>query len=199
MNASAARLTDTELDRLEEFLNAGIFREQAMPIDMLQGLLCAVASSPDAIPQERWMEEALGEAPQFEDEAQSAAFTALLMRFQEQIHAELAAGEGLTFYVFPGEDGEDDLATWCDGYLAGMELSDVNWYAFGEEKVVEELLVPFILLSGRMRQAAEDDGVELPSEDEERELMQAARAALPDAVLDLYRYWLERRARGTQG
>lgn len=196
MNPSDARLTDTELDRLEEFLNAGIFRDQAMPIDMLQGLLCAVASSPDAIPRERWMEEALGEAPQFEDETQSAAFNALLMRFQEQVHAELAAGNGLTFYVFPGDDGEDDLATWCDGYLAGMELSEVNWYAGGEETVVEELLAPFILLSGRMRQAAEEDGVELPSEDEERELMQAARAALPDAVLDLYRYWLERRTRG---
>lgn len=199
MNPSETRLSDAELDRLEEFLDSDLFHEQAMPIDMLQGLLCAVVSSPDQIAQERWMEEALGEAPRFEDEAQAAAFTALLLRFQEQIRAELAAGKGLTFYVFPGDDGEDDLATWCDGYLAGMELSGVNWYAHGEEKVVEELLAPFILLSGRMRQFAEEDGVELPSGDEERELMQAARAALPDAVLDLHRYWLERRARGAQG
>lgn len=195
MNPSEARLSDAELDQLEEFLGSGIFRERAMPIDMLQGLLCAVASSPDAIAQERWMEEALGEAPRFTDDAQSAAFNRLLLRFQKQVQAELAAGKGLTFYVFPGDDGEDDLATWCDGYLAGMELSELNWYAHGEETVVEELLAPFILLSGRMRQFAEEDGVELPSEDEERELMQAARAALPDAVLDLYRYWLERRVR----
>lgn len=199
MNPTETPMSDAELDQLEAFLGSAIFREQAMPIDMLQGLLCAVASSPDVIAQERWMEEALGEAPRFRDEAQSAAFAGLLLRFQDQVRTELAAGKGLTFYVFPGDDGEDDLATWCDGYLAGMELSGVNWYAHGEEKEVEELLAPFILLSGRMRQFAEEDGVELPSGEEERELMQAARAALPDAVLELHRYWQARRVRGAQG
>jgi len=199
MSRSDDRLTDTELDRLEEFLNSGIFREQAMPIDMLQGMLCAVASSPDAIAPSRWIEEALGQDQEFESAEQAEAFMGLLMRFYNQTVEELADGKGLTFYVFPGDDGEDDLATWCDGYLAGMELSEVNWYTHGEEAVVEEMLAPLVLLSGRMRQAAEEDGAELPSEEDERELMQAARAALPDTVLDLHRYWMERRGRGMQG
>src|SRR5579872_7444268 len=48
-------LDTTELDRLEQLLISDVFHEQAMPLDMLQGLLCAVASAPDLIPPSRWL------------------------------------------------------------------------------------------------------------------------------------------------
>jgi Uncharacterised protein family (UPF0149) len=61
---------------------------------------------------------------------------------------DLDEGAGITLYVFPDDEGEDDLATWCEGYLDGVVLSEAGWYEHGEPEEVGELLFPFMLLSG---------------------------------------------------
>ena len=95
--------------------------------------------------------------------------------------------------VFPDDDGEDDLAVWCDGYLEGVVLSDANWDEHGDPEEVEELLFPFMLLSGRMREAAEEAGDTVPSLDEECEMKREASATFGDSVMAVYAYWLDKR------
>jgi uncharacterized protein len=186
-------LDTTELDRLEQLLVSDLFHDDAMPLDMLQGLLCAVASSPDLIPPSRWLPAALGDNPSYETAEQAEEVLNLVMRFYGQTVQELDDGAGVTFYVFPDERGEDDLATWCDGYLEGVMLSEADWYEHGDPEEVEELLAPFMLLSGRMREAAEEAGDELPTLEEECEMKREAAGAMGDAVMAVYAYWFDKR------
>ena len=186
-------LDTTELDRLEQLLISDVFHEQAMPLDMLQGLLCAVASAPDLIPPSRWLPAALGDQPDYETPEQAQEILELVMRLYAQTVQELDDGTGVTLYAFADENGENDLASWSEGYLEGVLLSEADWYEHGEQDEVEELLFPFMLLSGRMREAAEEAGGPLPSPTEERELLSAAAESLGDSVLAVYQYWLDKR------
>jgi len=74
-------LSTKELDRLEQLLISDVFHEEAMPLDMLQGLLCAVASAPDLIPPSRWLAVALGDNPEYETPQQAEEILDLVMRF----------------------------------------------------------------------------------------------------------------------
>ena len=193
MTQSERPLDSTELDRLEQLLVSDLFHEEAMPLDMLQGLLCAVASSPDLIPPSRWLPAALGDNPAYETAQQAEEVLDLVMRFYGQTVQELDDGAGFTLYVFPDEQGEDDLATWCEGYLEGVMLSEADWYEHGEPEAVEELLAPFMLLSGRMREAAEEAGDEVPSVEEEQEMRREAAGSMGDSVMAVYAYWFDKR------
>ncbi len=193
MTQSERPLSTTELDRLEKLLVSDIFHEEAMPLDMLQGLLCAVASAPDLISPSNWLPVALGENPVYETPAEAEEILDLVMRFYGQAVQELDDGAGVTLYVFPNDDGEDDLATWCEGYLEGVMLSDADWYEHGEPEDVEELLLPFMLLSGRMREAAEEAGDPMPTVEEEREMQRRAANSMGDSVTAVYSYWLDKR------
>ena len=59
----AAALSEQELDRLEFLLASPAHEGKAVPLDALQGLLCAVLSSPQAIAAEKWLPYALGDTP----------------------------------------------------------------------------------------------------------------------------------------
>jgi uncharacterized protein len=193
MTQSDRPLSTAELDRLEQLLVSDIFHEEAMPLDMLQGLFCAVASAPDLIPPSSWLVVALGDNPDYETPEQAQEILDLVIRFYGQTVLDLDEGAGLTLYVFPDDDGEEDLATWCEGYLEGVVLSEADWYEHGEPEEVEELLFPFILLSGRMREAAEEAQATVPSLEEEREMKRQASASLGDSVTAVYSYWLDKR------
>ncbi|MEO8164088.1 MAG: UPF0149 family protein, partial [Betaproteobacteria bacterium] len=117
----------------------------------------------------------------------------LVMRFYGQIVQELDEGGGVTLYVFADENGEDDLGTWCEGYLEGVLLSQADWYEHGEPEDVEELLLPFMLLSGRLREAAEEAGDVLPSLEEEQEMRRRASGSMGKSVQAVYAYWLDKR------
>lgn len=184
-------LTTPELDRLERLLISATFHEEAMPLDMLQGMLCAVASAPDLIPPSRWLPVALGDTPDYETKEQAEEVLGLVMRFYGQIVHELQTG-GVTLYVFPDQEGENDLATWCEGYLEGVLLSEADWYEHGEPEKVEEMLLPFMLLSGRMREAAEEAG-EAISPDQDRRLRNSAAGSMGNSVMTVYSYWLDKR------
>lgn len=186
-------LSTAELDRLEQLLVSDIFQEEAMPLDMLQGLFCAVGSAPDLIPPSSWLAVALGENPAYETADQAREILDLVMRLYSQTLLDLDEGTGITLYVFPDDEGEDDLATWCEGYLEGVVLSEADWYELGEPEKVEELLFPFMLLSGRMREAAQEAGDTVLSLDEEREMKRQASASLGDSVMAVNSYWLDKR------
>lgn len=192
-NPSDRPLSTAELDRLEQLLVSDIFHEEAMPLDMLHGLFCAVACAPDLIPPSTWLGVALGDNPAYETAEQAEEILDLVMRFYSQTVLEMDEGAGITLYVFPDDEGEDDLATWCEGFLEGVVLSAADWDEHGEPEEVEELLFPFMLVSGRMREAAEEAGDTVPSLEEEREMRRKAADSIGDSVAAVYSYWLDKR------
>lgn len=190
--SSHPRLTDADLDRLDALLSTPEM-ENSMTLDAIQGLLCAVASSPQPVPTEKWIPVVLGEG-KFKSEELAKEAEQLLLRCYDDTFRELAGEDGITMLSYPVEEGEEELALWCDGYLEGTQLAEPGWFEMGEdEEVVSELLYPFMLLSGRLKESALEEGEEWPGPDEERRLMDEARESIAVDISAAYHFWFERR------
>ncbi len=189
--SAAPRLSPADLDRLEKLLSAAHL-EDSLTLDALQGFFCAVASAPAPIPKERWLASALG-AHEFANAGEAAEITDLLERFLEDTARGLASGQGLDVISYPAGEGEEELAVWSEGYLLGAALSDPDWYGAGDPETVEELLFPFLALSGRLKEHALESGEPWEGGESERKLLQGAREVFFDCVEDAYHYWFDMR------
>ena len=184
------QLTESDFDRLERYLTAPERIESTLPVDAAQGLLAAVACTPDLIPEERWLQAILGSAPQFATPEESEEITTLLQHFQEETARQLNEGEGFDFILY-GPEGAEDLATWCDGFLEGVELSDPPWSDTADAEDRDHMLFPFLALTGQAKAMALDEGEGWMSEEEEVQMLLEIREGLADHLLDVRRFWFE--------
>ena len=168
------KISEKELDRLEQYLNADERAESTMPLDVVQGLLAAVASAPAPIPQERWMAEVLGARHLFTDEEERAEITGLLARFAEDTARQLNEGEGFDFILY-GDD--EDMAPWAEGYLAGVDLAEPSWEESTDADDLDAMLFPFLVLTGEV---------------DEKEMLPEVREGLATHLLDIREHWFEK-------
>ncbi len=190
MNA-VTRLSPSDLDHLEKLLGAPHLAD-SLTLDALQGLFCAIASAPAPVPQEKWLASALGEST-FASDEEAREITGLLERFAADTARNLGEGIGLDLIVYPVEEGEEELAVWCEGYLLGVALADPDWFSAGDEEAVDEFLHPFMALSGRLKEHALESGEPWHTPEEERELMADSREHLYDDIHAAWEYWFEQR------
>ena len=185
------RLAAADLDRLETLLSASHLQD-SMTLDALQGLFCAVASAPAPIAQDQWLPAALG-AHAFASPAEEREVVDLLARFANDTARDISGEQGLDVITYPVDEGEEELAAWCDGYLVGVALADPDWYSAGDHETVEELLFPFMALSGRLKEHALAAGEPWEGGAAEARLMQGARETFYDTVESAWRYWFDQR------
>lgn len=185
-------MTEQELDQLEELLAADIFKGEAMMLDALQGFLCAVVSSPEAIPANVWIAEALGE---LDDEAmaQTQEVVNLLMKFHDSIAAALSNDNGFDLILYGSENNPDELdfASWSDGYVYGSQIGDADWFdAAGEytEDLSEKMEI-FFLLNGMIKEDALRHNEPWMSAKEEKKLLAQAQENMPGTISAIYRFW----------
>lgn len=193
----AAELTDADLDRLEKYLNAPERIEATLPLDAVQGLLCAVTSAPAPIAMPRWIAAILGTQNSFATQAEAAEITGLLERFHEVTARQLNQGEGFDFILYGTEEDENDLAAWAEGYLIGVDLSDPAWDEVAEPDDLERMIFPFLALTGEAKERALEQGESWMDEAEERRMMKEMSEGLADHLLDIRRFWFEKSIPGT--
>jgi uncharacterized protein len=179
-------MTPERLDRLEAWLHAPEREEKTLPLDMLQGMFCAVVSAPSSIPPSKWLPVATGDV---DLGAEAEEITALLMEFHNDVAQQLNEGDGFDFILYGDEEGEgDSLDVWCDGYLLGVDLADPPWDEKASPEEVDEMLLPFIALS---RHLNDEEGRTVPGPEEERIYLSRLREALPDQIMDNRLFWFE--------
>ena len=185
-------ISNQELDRLEKYLTNAERPDSTLPLDVIQGLLCAVVSSPSPVMPSRWLPVVLGEGHQFSTTDEASEITTLLMSLHNDVARQLNEGEGFDFITYGGE-GKDQLSTalWCEGYLMGVELADPPWDQEAEPEELDEMLFPFVVLSGRWEEMLEEAGEPPMDPDEKAELMAELELSLADDVLANRRYWFE--------
>ncbi len=193
MNSPALdTFTEANLDRLEELLDSEIFKGEAMLLDELQAMLCAIISGPQTIPPSDWLPAVFGEEPAFESEAQTGEVIDLLMRFHNDLAEKLASGDDWELILYPASDDPEDLdfSTWADAYLYGSQLG-CNWYdAVGDHaEELTELLQPLFLLSGMLKEDALQRGEPWMSAAQEQLAIEAAQGDLPDLVSAIHDFW----------
>lgn len=194
-----ATFTEADLDRLEEWLDSAIFKDEAMQLDELQALICAVVSGPEVIPASVWLTAALGEAPAYESTEQANEVLRLVMGFYNDIAETLLQDEPweLILYPFADDPEELDFAAWADAYIYGTQLGS-DWYEFAGEQAedLSELLQSLFLLNGMLREDAEKNHERWMSAADEKLAISRAQEELPELVSAIYDFWRVRRSVG---
>ncbi|QKS28460.1 MAG: Protein translocase subunit SecA [Accumulibacter sp.] len=206
--STQAQLPDHQLLRLEELLDDPALPE-AMRLDMCQGYLCAALSGPQPIPESQWLEELLGCPEETAGEVGREAAT-LLRLLARGLESELASGKPLLLLLYPVSDDDDaasDYVPWCEGYLQAVDTATEDWFGFlgasdeledsDEIAYLDDQLFPFYLLTGDAEAAARAAGEDWPAGEELEELRNECEEKLPQAVSNIYRFWLAQRGTGT--
>lgn len=184
--------SEADLNRLEELLDSDIFQGEAMLLDELQALLCALISGPETVSPNVWLPVVFGEQPQFESEAQANEVIDLLMRFNNDLAEHMASGEEWELILYPVADDPEELdfATWADAYLYGSQLG-CNWYdAVGDhDEELTELLQPLFLLSGMLKEDALERNEPWMNAAQEQAAILSAEEELPELVNQIYAFW----------
>lgn len=188
--------TEQELDQLEFLLSSDIFNDEAMTLDTLQGFLCAVASGPEPIPPSTWLPEILGETIA-EDSSHVQETIGLLMRFYDSIVAGLADNGGFDLILYGQEDDPEklDYAAWCDGYIYGSQIGELNWFEAAGEYAADlsEKMEGMFLLNGMLKEDALKHKEPWLNAKEEQKALTEAEENLPDAIGALFHFWLSLR------
>lgn len=187
-------MTENELNRLEAWLASPVFKGKAMRIDKLQGFLCAVISSPEIIPPSEWMPDALGKEPEYESLEQATEFMSSMMGFYNDVAGILRGNQPPRLILKPRSSADQrlDFQAWCEGYILGWALSTEEWLRPGNEPL-KKLTFPILYLSGAFNEEAQRRGKEYVPEEEDFRVGQDCADMLPQAVMEIYNFWLSRR------
>ncbi len=189
-------LTDAEISHLEFLLATPAFKKQSMGLDEIQGYVCAILSGPERVTAVEWLPAVLGN-PEYENETQADEVKALLLRFHDEIAADLKAGESLGLVLNledapeGGGDSDYDYAAWCQAFLDGVESSSVPWTDAGDDEEINDLLFPISLLAGEIDPKA----LRSVKPAEMTALLKECREDLPMLAVDIYKYFQSLRDR----
>jgi uncharacterized protein len=190
---SSEPLSEADLDRLETLLDSPIFENDGPLLDELQAMLCAIASGPQPVMPSEWLPAVLGGSVAYEDEAQANEVLTLILGLYNDIVAALGDDDGFSPILYPVAENSDELdfAAWADAYIYGSQIGGADWYeAAGEHaEDLSELLEPFFLLNGSLREDAEKHQERWLTAAEEKMAVARAQEALPDLVTSIYRFW----------
>ena len=154
-------LSDSDLDRLELLLEADAFQGDAMRLDEIQAMLCAVVSSPVPIAPAVWLPEALGKGLANISDPEVSETIELLMRLNNDLATALLEDETIAPIIYPLDESceEYDYAAWADTYVFGAGLGD-DWFEQAGKHADElsELLEPMFLLNGMLKEDVEKSG-----------------------------------------
>jgi len=193
-------LTESELDRLEVLLEAEVFNDEAMRLDEVQAMLCAIVSGPEPVSPAVWLPEALGKGMENAADPAVAEVIDLLMRLNNDIAAALLADETVAPVLYPMDESceEYDYEAWADSYVFGAGLAG-DWFELAGKHAedLSELLEPMFLLNGMLKEDVEKSGERWFSPVEEARLVADIQENLPLIVQTLYNFWRNKRMGGT--
>lgn len=125
-------LNTKEMNRLDGFLLKYGNDEAILTLSELDGFLVALASSPVLLTPNEWLPEVTGgREPRFKRPAEAEAFSALLMRYMNNVTGALNEACDNFEPLFLEDESEPDpqvaVEEWCFGYLRGVQVA--RWSA----------------------------------------------------------------------
>jgi len=190
-------LSDDEIDELNRILIDQPGDLDPMSVSMLDGFLTAVISGPHTIMPSIWMPwvwdvEHGVSRPNFRSERAAQRFYELVFRHMNGIAAELMeAIEDFEPLLLENPNDGDPITIlddWCIGFMKGLVLDIEGWTPLTSAHT-EWFTV--------LRLYGTEDGWKI-LEEQSNDLEQHQKYAeqLPEDVRNIFKYWLERRAKG---
>ena len=136
-------LTDTEIDRLGEFLARQ--GDSGMNIEALDGFFVALVCGPEAVMPSEYLSVIWEDEPPFDDTQEAQECFDLMMRHWNTIAGTLYRGD-VYFPVFLEEGGIAWGNDWARGFLRGMNLRHDAWGALVNDDEHGGSLVPILAL-----------------------------------------------------
>lgn len=174
-------LSEKELDRLEDLLITYGNDYSVLNLAELNGFFTALASSPVAVLPEQWLPAvAGGKVPKFKKPAHEEAYTALMLRYADQVKEALTEDVDHFEPLFEESEGEGGtvivMEEWCFGYMRGTQIA--GW---GELPPEQDQLLKVISLHGL------EDNFELLDQMSEQDI-QACVPQVIEAARKLFRF-----------
>jgi uncharacterized protein len=174
-------LTDLEVSTLRDFFEGS---SESMSLLEAEGFLTGIVSAPTTIMPSEWHPVMLG-GHEFDSREEAQRVFGLLMRLYNQVNTDL--NKGLAIYPTPTL-ADAELKLWCSGYLEVCRIDSV----WREDDVAMAKLLPFGVLAGQFELEGEQDSEERVIGDATAHVQQYKRL-LPQYVLEIHNYWVERR------
>ncbi|MEO8739212.1 MAG: UPF0149 family protein [Casimicrobiaceae bacterium] len=195
--ASHQPLTDSELDRLSEFLRQ-CKGGKAMNIEELDGFFAALVAGPDTVLPSEYYPHVFGgsmeDTCEFESLGAANAMLGLLMRHWNTIAATLFADQVYLPILLENEESVALANDWASGFMRGVELRKPQWAALINDDERGGSLLPMLMLAHE-----HDPDPEMrpnPITPEQREDIIKHMAA---GLVQIHRYYLDRRGAEPRG
>lgn len=142
----SAKLTDKQMDALERYLDARA-SQNAMHLEVLDGFLCALITSPSPASPEEYLPYIFGgKMPDFKNQEEADEIMGALKQHWEHIESVLKRNDEYYPFLYADPDGRCSANEWAYGFILGMDLRRDAWKEMVEASKKEGLLTPILTL-----------------------------------------------------
>ena len=190
--AIGVRLSDAELDWLDDFLSSDDFVLEAMSLPGLDGFLTSLVIGPEPVSPAEYLPEVWGadfDLPSFEDAEQEAFVTGLVMRHWNTIAIRVERGHPVRPLLLADVLAQD-AAEWAQGFMLGMAMRDHAWQKLIRDPQGAALAGVIACLAGDAAEEADDEPAAVPTEN-----LAETVERLPEVVAGMAAFWRARRAK----
>src|SRR6266567_4024427 len=142
-------LTETELDRLEEFLKS-CKGGKAMNIEELDGFFAALIVGPEVVMPSEYLPEVFGgemsDTCEFDSLDEANDTLTLLMRHWNDIAHTLGKDEVYVPLLFEDEKGVPRGNDWARGFMRGVDLRHDGWKTLIADEDHSGCMIPVLML-----------------------------------------------------
>lgn len=175
-------LDEIDLEALDAYLMSDDSPDECMMLSDLDGFLHGVACSPVEIPQQEWMQKAMGGPFNMVP----PAILQFIAEMYEDIQDGLALDDPEVEPIFwESRDGHVIAMDWCEGFIDAVSLRPKEWLRLTESGTSGHLITPILC------HVMDESGNSVLGTNREDLLDTLAQAAdeIPDAVVGIYQFW----------
>ena len=138
----------TQWNKLDHLIESEPFKDNIMTIEQIHGFLCSMASNPLEVSTQTWLAVIFGGDKTLMAHESAPEINALVIAMYHEIQQALDGdSEVLPLIVAGGkpvpynEASNEQLASWCAGYMAGVSTNQQSWLSSGHNDIYD-LLTP---------------------------------------------------------
>ena len=145
---SSPKLSNQQLDALEHYLDSHA-AQNAMHMEVLDGFLCALITSPSPVNAEEYLPVIFGgKMPEFKSQEESDQIMGALAQHWEHIDSVLKRNDEYYPFLYADPDGKCSANEWAYGFILGMDMRRDSWKEMVETGKQDQdgLLTPVLTL-----------------------------------------------------
>lgn len=145
---ASPKLSNQQLDALEHYLDSHA-AQNAMHMEVLDGFLCALITSPSPVHAEEYLPVIFGgKMPEFKSHEESDQIMGALAQHWEHIDSVLKRNDEYYPFLYADPDGKCSANEWTYGFILGMDMRRDSWKEMVEDgkQNQEGLLTPVLTL-----------------------------------------------------